>query len=400
MKRLLAFIVCLALVMTSFVFVSAEADATVTVATITQNVKAGDTVRIPVTISTYYDAYATIVIGSPIYDNSMLEFAGYEESEKDFIGDAVMKTCGEDFGIIKVPSTNNEAAALSGGEICLLVFTAKVDLIEDTEVSVEVKEIRGYTRAANDTTWVNFKELTSEVISGGILTTASADATITVATVEGSFEAGQEIAIPVNISEWPNAYATIELVFSYDESLLELDAIEPSDSDFSGAMSASNGKKFSIIGNPSSDRQAAKLLGGEICVAYFYSAVDNLEKATVSVTAIVKGYTNGRGDGWIAKHELLTNIIAGGVVNGEKEPDDTPSIPDGPVGDIKLGDVNEDGKINAMDAIVVSQFYVELPVNINRAAADVNGDDKINAMDAMLISQYYVELLDKFPAEK
>ncbi|MBR4282956.1 MAG: hypothetical protein IKT35_04500, partial [Clostridia bacterium] len=316
MKKILAIALAMVVVLGSMVFASAEVDATVTVATITQNVKAGDTVRVPVNISAYYDAYATIVIGSPTYDSSKLEFVGYEESEKDFTGSAVMKTSGEDFGIITLPSTSAEAIALSGGEICLLVFNAKSNLTEDTEISIEVKELRGYTRTANDTTWVNFKDLTSEVVPGAILPAASADATVTVGTVKGPFAAGDEVAIPVNITEWANAYATIELTFSYDEALLTLDAVEASETGFSGAMAATSGKKFSLICNPSSDRQAEKLLGGEICVAYFYAAVDNLDAATVTVSATVKGYTNGSGDNWVAKHDLLTNVIAGGVGEG------------------------------------------------------------------------------------
>ena len=63
-----------------------------------------------------------------------------------------------------------------------------------------------------------------------------------------------------------------------------------------------------------------------------------------------------------------------------------------------LGDVNTDGKINAIDAMVISQYYVGLDVEINLNVADVNGDDKINAMDAMLISQYYVGIIAEFPA--
>ena len=316
MKKILAIALAMVVVLGSMVFVSAAADATVTVATITQNVKAGDTVRIPVNISAYYDAYATIVIGSPTYDSSKLDFVGYEESEKDFTGSAVIKTAGEDFGIITIPSTSAEAIALSGGEICLLVFTAKTNLTEDTAISIEVKELRGYTRTASDTTWVNFKDLTSEVVEGAILPAASADATITVATVKGPFAAGDEVAIPVTITEWANAYATIELEFAYDSSLLTLDAVEPSDSGFSGAMAATSGKKFSLICNPSTPKQADKLKGGEICVAYFYAAVDNLQEATVTVSAAVKGHTNGEADEWIARHDLLTNVIAGGVGEG------------------------------------------------------------------------------------
>lgn len=52
------------------------------------------------------------------------------------------------------------------------------------------------------------------------------------------------------------------------------------------------------------------------------------------------------------------------------------------------GDVNEDGKVNARDALAVIKYSAGQDVTINTANADVNADGKINARDALAIIKY------------
>lgn len=63
-----------------------------------------------------------------------------------------------------------------------------------------------------------------------------------------------------------------------------------------------------------------------------------------------------------------------------------------------LGDVNNDGKINSTDALLVLQYAVNT-VSLDSAqqmAADVNRDGKINSTDALLILQYAVNIIKTF----
>jgi serpin B len=65
-----------------------------------------------------------------------------------------------------------------------------------------------------------------------------------------------------------------------------------------------------------------------------------------------------------------------------------------------LGDANENGIIDIVDALVVAQYYVGItPAHINTALCDVNGDGSINIIDALLIAQYYVGIIYEFPGQ-
>ena len=65
------------------------------------------------------------------------------------------------------------------------------------------------------------------------------------------------------------------------------------------------------------------------------------------------------------------------------------------------GDADSNGKVDAIDAMVVLQYDVEIieASEINLTAADADGDGTVNAIDAMLILQYDVEIINKFPVE-
>lgn len=67
--------------------------------------------------------------------------------------------------------------------------------------------------------------------------------------------------------------------------------------------------------------------------------------------------------------------------------------------EVKYGDVNGDGKITAIDAIVLLQYTNRSGSLDDRArkAADVNGDGKISPLDALVILQYCNRQITSFP---
>jgi len=61
------------------------------------------------------------------------------------------------------------------------------------------------------------------------------------------------------------------------------------------------------------------------------------------------------------------------------------------------GDVNNDGLVNVVDALLIAQYYVGLYLfGFDAVYADTNCDGDINIVDALLIAQYYVGLIDTF----
>jgi mannan endo-1,4-beta-mannosidase len=67
----------------------------------------------------------------------------------------------------------------------------------------------------------------------------------------------------------------------------------------------------------------------------------------------------------------------------------------GPTG--TTGDVDSDGDVDIIDALLVAQFYVNLnPDNFNQEVADVECDNDIDIIDALLIARYYVNLIPGF----
>ncbi|MBN2534806.1 MAG: dockerin type I repeat-containing protein [Spirochaetales bacterium] len=62
-----------------------------------------------------------------------------------------------------------------------------------------------------------------------------------------------------------------------------------------------------------------------------------------------------------------------------------------------MGDVNNDGSIDIVDALLVARFYVELnPTPVYPEAMDVNCDSFADIIDAFLIAQYYIGLVSSF----
>jgi pectate lyase len=64
------------------------------------------------------------------------------------------------------------------------------------------------------------------------------------------------------------------------------------------------------------------------------------------------------------------------------------------------GDVNANGTIDIVDALLIAQYYVGLnPGQFNAGYADVNCSGGIDIVDALLVAQYYVGLISTFPCE-
>jgi hypothetical protein len=79
-------------------------------------------------------------------------------------------------------------------------------------------------------------------------------------------------------------------------------------------------------------------------------------------------------------------------------PTDPPPSPTPTTGSgSQLGDVDWDGDIDIIDALLTAQSFVGLnPPRFNEAPADVDCDGDIDIVDALLIAQYYVGMIPGF----
>ncbi|MBN1696660.1 MAG: SMP-30/gluconolactonase/LRE family protein [Spirochaetales bacterium] len=76
----------------------------------------------------------------------------------------------------------------------------------------------------------------------------------------------------------------------------------------------------------------------------------------------------------------------------------TATIPPSSTPPGQIGDVNINGSIDIVDALLIAQYYVGLePSNFEPALADVNCSGGIDIVDALLTARYYVGQIDSFP---
>ena len=60
-----------------------------------------------------------------------------------------------------------------------------------------------------------------------------------------------------------------------------------------------------------------------------------------------------------------------------------------------LGDVNDDGAIDTLDALWILQCYAKMR-ELSKDVADVDHNNKIDTADALRVLQYYAELITSF----
>jgi hypothetical protein len=108
-------------------------------------------------------------------------------------------------------------------------------------------------------------------------------------------------------------------------------------------------------------------------------------------------WTAGSADG-----STILELIIDNLVDENSNVIGSPASENGSVRvtDVVLGDVNEDTKIDIIDALLVAQYYVGMdPDNFDPEASDVDASGEIDIIDALLIAQKYVGIIDTFPGE-
>ncbi len=131
-------------------------------------IKAGDEVFLTVTMEEYLHGYAGISLNRIYYDNTVLQFDGfeYENGYTDFTS-GMFYEGSTAISMIASPSTADEADGITGGVFVNLKFIALTDITEATSVSVGFDTIAVFTEGQADN-WTNLERAGVTVESGGI----------------------------------------------------------------------------------------------------------------------------------------------------------------------------------------------------------------------------------------
>lgn len=216
-----------------------------------------------------------------------------------------------------------------------------------------------------------------------------------------------EQAESVGVGEWVSitmfandplpSVSSLELEFAYDTSYLKL-VMDPLTEEYFEFGRSCNG--FLKLGYHETMRVALIamdriLKAGELVTLRFEVTNPIPQDYLAQVTAKVLSAGDGEGN-------ALTLTCAGGGVLGKEEPQKPATPTDSPIEKTPYGDPNEDGSIDAKDALMVLKSAVNKLVLTEKQAlaAEVDGLEGINAKDALLMLRFAVNKINQFPIEQ
>ncbi len=184
--------------------------------------------------------------------------------------------------------------------------------------------------------------------------------------------AGDTVDVTISLKNNPGV-ASMILTFGYDSQLLTL--IDVTDSGNLGEANHSDNYSANPYTLTWSNDLAKEnfIFNGEIATLTFRVA-ETAETGTTELT-ITYDYDN-----WnifdVDGKQVRFDSINGAVT----------------IVDVLIGDVNEDGRVNAQDRMILARYLAKwtgyTESSINMKAADVNQDGRVNAQDRMILARY------------
>lgn len=318
--------------------------------------KTGDEVQI--TLS--FDAPVTIqslVISELDYDNNKLELIDGEWNlENAFIAD--WNSNGNNDGVLAF--TENKTIS---GDFFTFTFKIIEDVNDgDTSVTCNVgarAKVSGGSDKVLDIT-VNEGKVTIQAIKKQIIVAS------------GKGYLGKQISVPISL-ENNLGIASMLLSVNYDSSVLEL--VSVTDSEKLGEALHSdtlNAIPYTLCWMNSTITENITY-NGEIVVLTF----NVLDTATLGDTKIEVSYDYDNDDILDCDMNAVKFLTVDGTIT---------------ISDVLLGDVNDDGKVNLRDGMVLQRYIARwsgyTAETINMAAADVNADGKVNLRDGMILQRH------------
>lgn len=194
--------------------------------------------------------------------------------------------------------------------------------------------------------------------------------------------AGEEVSVSLRLTDNPG-FTNFGVFLNYDREMLTLERVEA----VTGEITAVNPQWENADGSLScyvTSASAEAVTGDAVLFTAVFTVSPNFTGSTL-VTPVVSYIRNN--SALFSVFEELTATAQPGTLEAAEE--------------ILLGDVNDDGKISAIDVTMVN-MYMRNKYTLSQEqmkAADVTGDGKITAMDVTLIVMRMKNKLEKFPIE-
>jgi mannan endo-1,4-beta-mannosidase len=179
---------------------------------------------------------------------------------------------------------------------------------------------------------------------------------------------------------------------TYGDTKVKADTNNVTDSSiYAAKKSGDNTKLHIIVINKNWDQSLAASFAISGSVAYTSGQVWAFDSTSASITRRTAiSNISGNSFSYTLPRLSVVHIVLQAGTTPTTAPAPTP-------GGVLPGDVNSDGKVDIVDALVVAQYYVGLnPSNFNADAADTNCNSSIDIVDALLIAQYYEGLIPGF----
>ena len=392
----------------------------------------GETISVPITIK---DNPGIISLVTEIsYDNSALSFKGVNKSA-DFWKSATMTPGGDlnaqPYRIIWYDGLSNSDFTEDGtlaelsfevlktGSHTIDLSISSSDTFNNNFVKVPFEVKNGVIEVVSSTTsTTTSKSVTTTTTSKVTTTITSSKVTsgkLNIGNIEGTI--GNKVTVPITINDNPGIISLVAEI-SYDNSALNFIGVNKS-ADFwkSATMTPGgdlNAQPYRIIwydGLAKSDFTEDGTLAelsfevlktGSHTIELSISSSDTFNNSFVKVPFEVKNGVIEVGSSTTSTtskptttttSKVTTTTTTTTTLSNATTTSTTTTLP--PV-EYKLGDVNNNGTIDAVDASTVLAYYAMISTNKDggfddnqKAAADVDHDGKINAVDASNILSYY-----------
>ena len=175
----------------------------------------------------------------------------------------------------------------------------------------------------------------------------------------------EEFAVPLSLHDIPSI-AALGFHISYDKTRLELLECEMAPEGFNLYINKENGKAV-FVG-------AADYIEDGTLLNLRFKVLENAEDGLAEITLAVQEALN------VSENEVSFSVTSGGVQVVTRV----------------LGDVNDDGKAGTLkdmllDILRLKKYLAGFAVEINQLNADMNENGKVDLADLILLMQQYVE---------